>query len=59
MMVLIVVAMIATGVTLLLGLLAMSSGGDTDREFSTPLMWARLVLQILTLVLLGIAVAVR
>jgi hypothetical protein len=58
-LVLIISALVATGVTLLLGLLAMSSGGDTDREFSTGLMWTRLGFQALTLVLLSIAVLVH
>jgi len=58
-LVVIVLAMTATVVTMLLGLLSMSGGGATDREFSTPLMWTRLGFQALTLLLLGIAVLVR
>jgi Hypoxia induced protein conserved region len=58
-MVFIVLAMIATGVSLVLGLLAMSSAGETDREFSGPLMWARLGFQGLTLALLALAVWLR
>lgn len=55
----IVLAMAATVATMFLGLLAMSGGGQTDREFSTPLMWTRVGFQALTLVLLVVAVLVR
>jgi hypothetical protein len=55
----IILAMIATVVTMLLGLLAMSGGGATDKEFSTPLMWTRLGFQALTLLLLSVAILVR
>jgi hypothetical protein len=47
--VVVVLALIATVVTLFLGLLAMSSGGAVDREFSTPLMWVRIGLQFVTI----------
>jgi len=57
--ILIVLALLATCVTLGLGVLAMSGGTQVDKEFSTPLMWTRVGLQIATLVLLGIAVAMR
>lgn len=52
----IVLALLATVATLFLGLLAMSSGGELDREVSTPLMWTRVGFQGLTLVLLVVAV---
>lgn len=52
----IVLALLATVATLFLGLLAMSSGGELDREASTPLMWTRVGFQGLTLVLLVVAV---
>jgi hypothetical protein len=55
----IVAALIATCITLGLGLLAMSSGGNNDKEFSTPLMWTRIGLQAATLLLLGVAVILR
>ena len=55
----IVLALLATCVTLGLGLLTMSSGGYNDKEFGTPLMWARIGLQTATLILLGVAVALR
>ena len=58
-LVLIVLAILATLGAMILGLTAMSHGGSTDQELSTPLMWTRVGLQILTLVLLGIAVLTR
>ncbi|HEY6640766.1 twin transmembrane helix small protein [Povalibacter sp.] len=57
--VVIVLAIGATVATMFLGLLAMSSGGSTDREFSTPLMWTRVGFQALTLILLVVAVLMR
>jgi Hypoxia induced protein conserved region len=58
-LIVIIVALLATGVTMALGLLAMSGGGATDREFSTKLMWTRLGFQVLTLLLLALAVWLR
>lgn len=55
----IVLAIGATVATMFLGLLAMSGGGSTDKEFGTPLMWARVGFQALTLVLLVVAVLMR
>ena len=55
----IVLAIGATVATMFLGLLAMSGGGNTDKEFSTPLMWTRVGFQALTLVLLVVAVMMR
>ncbi|HWK73869.1 MAG TPA: twin transmembrane helix small protein [Povalibacter sp.] len=52
----IVLALLATVATLFLGLLAMSGGGELDRETSTPLMWTRVGFQALTLLLLVVAV---
>lgn len=57
--VVIVLALLATIAAMMLGLLAMSGGGEIDREASTPLMWTRLGFQALTLVLLIVAVLVR
>lgn len=56
MLIVIVLALAATGVALLLGLMAMASGGSTDRVVSTPLMWLRVGLQAFTLLLLVVAV---
>ena len=58
-LVVIILAMIATGVAMGLGLLAMSGGGSADRQFGTPLMWMRVGFQALTLLLLVIAAFVR
>ena len=55
----IILAILATLAAMILGLMSMSSGGETDREASTPLMWTRVALQILTLVLLGLALLLR
>jgi hypothetical protein len=55
----IVLALAATGVTLLLGLMAMAGGGSTDQIVSTPLMWLRVGLQAFTLLLLIIAVMIE
>lgn len=58
-LIVIVLALAATVVTMLLGLLTMSGGGATDREFSTKLMWTRVVFQALTIVLLIVATLLR
>lgn len=55
----IILALSATVISMGLGLLAMSTGGATDSEFSTKLMWARLIFQGLTLVLLIVATLLR
>ncbi|MEJ2139273.1 MAG: HIG1 domain-containing protein [Gammaproteobacteria bacterium] len=54
--VVIVLALAATALTLLLGIIAMVGGGATDNIVSTPLMWARVGLQAFTLLLLIVAV---
>ena len=58
-MVVIILALGATVVAMGLGLLAMSGGGETDREFSTKLMWTRVTFQGLTIVLLIAATLLR
>lgn len=58
-LVVIILALIGTVVTMGIGLLAMSGGGETDRHFSTPLMWWRVGFQAATLLLLGVAVYLR
>jgi hypothetical protein len=55
----IIAAMLATVATVFLGVLTMSAGGSTGRSLSTPLMWARVGFQALTLVLLFTAIALR
>jgi len=57
--IIIILALIGTGVSMALGLLAMSGGGATDRLFSTRLMWARVGFQAFTLLLLAAAVFMR
>lgn len=58
-LIVIVLALLATGAATALGLLAMSGGGSADRQFSTPLMWTRVGFQALTLLLLITAVFLR
>lgn len=58
-LVVIVIAVIATVGSLALGLLAMAGGGHTDKDFGTPLMWTRVGLQTATLLLLGVAILLR
>jgi len=58
-MLVIVLALAATGVALLLGLLSMGGGGASDQMFSTPLMWARVGLQAFTLLLLIVAFLIQ
>jgi len=58
-LIVIVLALLATAVTLLLGLFAMGSGGATDDMVSTPLMWARVGLQGFTCLLLIAAVVLQ
>jgi Hypoxia induced protein conserved region len=57
--IIIILALIGTGVSMALGLLAMSGGGATDRLFSTRLMWTRVGFQAFTLLLLVAAVVLR
>ena len=52
----VILALIATVVTLLMGLISMGSGESMDREFGTPLMWIRVGLQAFAVILLLIAV---
>ena len=55
----IVAALLLTVVMMVLGLIMMGGGGSTDKELSTPLMWARVAAQALTIGLLVIAVLSR
>ena len=57
--VVIIAAILATVATVFLVVLTMSAGGSTDRSLSTPLMWARVGFQALTLLLLFIAIRLR
>lgn len=53
---LVIAALLATIVTLVLGLRSMSIGGEYDRTHSEKFMWERVGLQALVVVLLVIAV---
>jgi hypothetical protein len=56
---LIVLALVATLITLLMGLLAMGGSESTSRELSGPLMWTRVGLQGFAVLLLLIAIFLR
>ena len=58
-LVVIILALAATGMTLLLGVMAMAGGGATNKVVSTPLMWARVGLQTFTVLLLIVAVLLQ
>lgn len=58
-LIVIILALGATLVATILGLISMSGGGAVDEELSTPLMWTRVGLQALTLLLLVAAVFLR
>lgn len=58
-LIVIVLALIATIATMGLGLMAMAEGRHNDRDFAEPLMWARIGFQALALILLCVAVLVR
>lgn len=58
-LIVIVLALLATFAAMILGLLAMSSSQSVDRVLSTPLMWARVGLQAFTLILLVVAFVLR
>jgi hypothetical protein len=57
--VVIIVAMLLTVATVFLGVFSMSVGGSTDKTLGTPLMWARVGFQALTLLLLFAALRLR
>ena len=55
----VVLALVATIVTMLLGIFSMGAGGETDEFAGSRLMWARVGLQALTVLLMFIALLVR
>jgi hypothetical protein len=55
----IIAAMFLTVVVMALGLMTMAGGGEMNEDLSTPLMWARVGAQALTIVLLVVAVLSR
>jgi hypothetical protein len=57
--VVVVLALIATVITLFMGLLSMSGGEAVDRDFGEPLMWTRVGLQAFAVALLVVALFLR
>lgn len=55
----VVLALVATVITLFMGLLSMSGGEAVDREFAEPLMWARVGLQAFAVAMLVVALLLR
>ena len=55
----VVLALLATVVTMFIGLISMGGGDSLDREISTPLMWIRVGLQAFAIVLLFLAIWLR
>jgi hypothetical protein len=55
----IVAALFITVIITFAGLLTMAGGGAKDKELSTPLMWARVGAQALTILLLVTAILAR
>lgn len=53
--VLVIVALLATAVTLGLGLVSMARGGEYDRTHAEKFMWERIALQTIAVVLLVVA----
>ncbi len=59
MTIIIIVALLATMITLGLGLMTMGGGGAAHNAFGTKLMWARVGLQAFVIVLLFLALLLR
>jgi hypothetical protein len=57
--VVIILALLATMLTLLLGLMSLGQGRKFDQEFGTRFMWARVGLQATAVVLLILALILR
>ena len=57
--VLIILALLATGVSLLMGLTSLGQGGSFDKDFGTGFMWARVGFQALAIALLIVVLALR
>lgn len=57
--IIIILALLATVVTLALGLMTMSGGGAAHKAFGTKLMWGRVGLQAIVIVLLFVALLLR
>lgn len=59
MLIVILLALLATVVTMALGLMVMGGGGDTDGWLGNRLMWVRVGFQGLTVLLLFLALFLR
>lgn len=57
--VVIVLALLATGVALLMGLTSLGQGGRFDKDFGTGFMWARVAIQGAAVALLLLALLLR
>jgi uncharacterized membrane protein len=57
--ILIVLALVATVVTMLMGIFSMGAGGATDEYAGERLMWTRVGLQALAVLLMGAALLFR
>jgi hypothetical protein len=57
--VVIILALLATVVALLFGLMSLGQGGNFDKDFGTGFMWARVGLQALAVSLLVLALFLR
>lgn len=57
--ILIVLALLATVVTMLMGIFSMGTGGATDQYAGERLMWARVGLQALAVLLMAAALVFR
>jgi len=55
----IILALLATAVALLFGLMSLGQGGSFDKDFGTGFMWARVGLQGLAVALLVLAFFLR
>lgn len=55
----VILALIALIIAMLLGILAMGSGGLMDKTLSTPLMWARVGIQGFAILVLLLALFMR
>jgi len=57
--VVIILALLSTGVALLFGLMSLGQGGSFDKDFGTGFMWARVGFQGAAVVLLLLALMLR
>lgn len=55
----IVLALLATGIALLFGLMSLGQGGSFDKHFGTGFMWARIAFQAAAVLLLLAALVLR